>query len=64
MKMSNLDVFVGLSFCSRSGLEILRFFCVFREVSYGSSLDCYFIYFIGSSSLVHIMYYRLHRYVH
>ncbi len=64
MKMSNLDVFVGLSFCSRRGLEILRFFCVFREVSYGSSLECYFIYFIGSRVVVRIMYYRLHRYVH
>lgn len=64
MKMSDLDVFVGLSFCSRSGLEILRFFCVFREVSYGSSVDCYFIYFLYSSTVIHIMYYRLCRYVH
>lgn len=61
MKMSDLDVFVGLSFCSRSGLEILRFFCVFREVSYGSSLDCYFIYFLGSRAVVYIVYYRLYK---
>lgn len=59
--MSDLDVFVGLSFCSRRGLEILRFFCVFREVSYGSSLDCYFIYFTGSMAVVYIMFYRLYK---
>jgi hypothetical protein len=61
MKMSNLDVFVGLSFCSRSGLEILRFFCVFREVSYGSSLDCYTIYFLGSGRILYRLYSRLYK---
>lgn len=61
MKMSNLDVFVGLSFCSRSGLEFLRFFCVFREVSYGSSLDCYLMYFLGSCRVVYSLYYRLYK---